>query len=167
MKRRQLLLHGTRALLLASPLAALLSACARHARDTGPEPVRLGRDVCTRCQMVLSDVRFVAEVRGGPDAALRKFDDVGCAVTWLAGQAWGADPAVRIWVASLASRGESPEWLDARRAVYRPGHRSPMGYDYGAVAATAAAAPPTAMGAADAGDVDFATLQHAALARGY
>ena len=147
MNRRQLLLQGTSVL--------LLSACARHARGTGPEPVRLGRDVCARCQMVLSDVRFVAEVRGGPGDALHHFDDVGCAVSWLGAQAWGADPLVRIWVASLASRGESPEWLDARHAAYRPGHTSPMGYNYGAVATAAA------------GDVDFPTLQHAALARGY
>ncbi|MFO1400636.1 MAG: hypothetical protein U1F06_07100 [Steroidobacteraceae bacterium] len=153
--RRWVLRHGAAGMLLATPLAALLAACGRGAPASGPAPVMLGRDACTRCQMLLSDPRFVAEVRGGPGAVLYKFDDIGCAATWLAAQPWGAEAATRTWVAALGSRAGAIEWLDARRAYYQPGHGSPMGYGYGA---SAAATP---------GSVDFATLQHAALTRGY
>jgi nitrous oxide reductase accessory protein NosL len=153
--RRRMLRHAAATALAATPLAALLASCGRGAPASGPVPVTLGRDQCTRCQMVLSDPRFVAEVRGGPGAALHKFDDIGCAATWLATQGWGAEAATRIWVAALGSRAGAIEWLDARRAFYLPGYGSPMGYNYGA---TATAAP---------GSVDFATLQHAALTRGY
>jgi nitrous oxide reductase accessory protein NosL len=153
--RRWVLRHGAAGALLATPLAALLAACSGAAPASGPVPVTLGRDSCTRCQMLLSDPRFVAEVRGGPGATLYKFDDIGCAATWLATQGWGAEAATRIWVAALTSRAGAIEWLDARRAFYLPGYGSPMGYNYGA-SATAAA-----------GSVDFATLQHAALTRGY
>jgi copper chaperone NosL len=153
--RRRVLLQLAAGTLTAAPPAAWLAACASRTADSGPVAVKLGRDTCTRCRMILSDARFVAEVRGGPGAALYKFDDIGCAVTWLQAQAWNPRPAARIWVAALASRDANIAWLDARRAYYLPGHSSPMGYNFGAAAA---AAP---------GSVDFATMQHAALSRGY
>ena len=154
MNRRHLL-QAAAGSVLAGPLTALLSACVRRAHEGGPEPVKLGRDACTRCQMLLSDARFVAEVRGGPRDALHKFDDIGCAVSWLAAQDWGQDPTVRIWVAARGSGAEAIEWLDARRAHYLPGYSSPMGYNFGAAAT---AAPDS---------LDFAAMRHAALNRGY
>jgi copper chaperone NosL len=153
--RRQLLRRGATGLLLATPLAAVLGGCGHGAANTGVVPVKWDRDTCTRCQMVLSDRRFAAEVRGGPGSLLFKFDDIGCAVSWLSAQTWGSEPATRIWVAALASRGASTEWLDARRAWYLSGQSSPMGYNFGALAAVAPAA------------LDFDAMRRLALARGH
>jgi nitrous oxide reductase accessory protein NosL len=154
-ERRRLLLGCAAGALLALPLAGLLAGCGRAAPADGPLAVRWGRDTCTRCQMVLSDRRFAAEVRGGPRHELYKFDDIGCAVAWLNEQPWSAEPATRIWVAALASQGEAPAWLDARRAHYQAGYSSPMGYNFGAVAAATPAS------------LDFQAMRQQALARGY
>lgn len=135
--RRGLLVSAGLAL---TPLAsALLAACGD---DGGPWPegmlpIKWDRDACARCKMVISDRRFAAQVRGGPRAEAFKFDDIGCAVSWCHDKRkekpWTADAATRIWVAE--SRSDGRQWLDARRAHFIAGPRSPMGYDLLAVAA--------------------------------
>lgn len=99
--------------------------------ETGPVPVHFDRDVCTRCRMVLSDPRFVAEVRWFPAAKrsqVAKFDDIGCATLWLAKQPFRSDPKTEIWVADYRSH----KWLDARKAYYMKLNNSPMEYGLGA-----------------------------------
>lgn len=148
--RRRFLAHAGIAGLAASPLAALLAACGGVESPDAPVDIRWDRDVCDRCGMVISDRRFAAQLRGGPKNAAYKFDDIGCAVTWLNGQAWGGDAAIRLWVAdSEAAAG--PRWLEARAARYMSGKVSPMGYNLAAV------------GAAAAGSVDFAAMRQSAL----
>ncbi len=62
---------------LAAVLVALsLGACEA---DAGPGEIKLGRDVCENCGMIISDPRFLAEIRLA-DGKLHKFDDVGDAV---------------------------------------------------------------------------------------
>jgi hypothetical protein len=75
--------------------------------------------------MAISDHHFAAEIRGGPKERTEKFDDIGCALRWLDQQPWSADPSVKIWVADH----EDGSWLDARTALYRPGAKSPMGFN--------------------------------------
>ena len=147
MDRRRWLFRSAAFAVTATPLATLLTACGRGAGDEGPAEVHWGRDTCTHCGMVISDRRFAAQVRGGPQREARSFDDIGCALTWLGGQPWGRDAGVRVWVAALASEGESARWLDARRAQYVSGPQSPMGYNFGAQDAPAP------------GSLDFAALQ--------
>ena len=120
--------HPVRLLLLLLPL--LLAGCSRSP-ESGPVEIRLDRDVCTRCRMVISEPRFAAEVRGpveGGGTRVWKFDDIGCAVLWLDEQPWKDDPRVEIWVADQ----RDGHWIDARRAWYVPVTHSPMGYNLGA-----------------------------------
>lgn len=102
--------------------------------------------------MVISDHRFAAEVRGGPEDRAFKFDDIGCVVIWLKNQNWGTE--ARIWVADSINKPESPAWIDARQARYLGGQKSPMRYGY---AASDLAQP---------GDMDFVAMREQILAMG-
>jgi copper chaperone NosL len=87
--------------------------------------------------MVISDPRFAAEMRGGEKDVVFKFDDIGCLVFWLRDKAaqhpWMADAATRMWVADVNDmRGGT--WHDPRAAHYVGGRLSPMGYNFAAVA---------------------------------
>jgi copper chaperone NosL len=116
----------TRALAIAGLLA--LSACVDKA-GAGPAEVKWDRDTCAGCSMVISEHGFAAQVRGGQKSDVFKFDDVGCAVKWLAKQPWADDAATKVWVARQADG----TWLDARTARYLEGKTSPMGFGFGAV----------------------------------
>lgn len=129
MKRRRFLAVSAGGLLL-----PWLGGCGKSGWPEGMKEIVWDRDTCTRCKMVISDRRFAAELRGGPQDQVFKFDDIGCLVTWLAEQPWGRDAAARIWVADAVSHGETVNWRDARTAYYIGGKTSPMGYNYGAVA---------------------------------
>jgi hypothetical protein len=107
--------------------------------------------MCEICGMIISDPRYAAEVRGGPDRRLVKFDDIGDAVHWLEMQPWKSDPANEFWVMSSEN---GTDWLDARVSYYVSGVVSPMDYGYAAVAAYAP------------GVVDFSTMKTAVLKRG-
>ncbi len=116
-----------RNLFLLVAAALLFAACSRQP-ETGPVEVKWDRDTCVRCSMALSDRHYAAEVRGGPKKQVFKFDDIGCAVTWLREQPWGKEAATKIWVADY----RSGKWLDARTAHYVPGKTTPMAYGLGA-----------------------------------
>ena len=123
-----------------TPLAAaLLAACGRHddgAWAEGMVAIVWDRDTCARCGMAISDRRFAAQLRGGPQDEVFKFDDIGCATTWctekVAGRPWVNDPATRLWVAAFDGQGR--RWLAARQAHYVVGPNSPMGYNRAAYA---------------------------------
>jgi hypothetical protein len=111
-------------------LACVLSGCS-GADATGPGEVRWDRETCTRCGMAIGDRYASAQVRGGPagqHTRLYLFDDIGCAVIWLAGQPWADDPRTEIWVTDH----RDGHWIDARLASYITGIRTPMGYGLGA-----------------------------------
>ena len=116
------------ALLAATPFVA---GC--MPQDEGPEEIRWGRETCAICGMIISDPRFGAEVRGGPERALAKFDDIGDAVHWLAMQDWAEAPETEIWVRDYET---GSRWLDARASRYVGGVVSPMDYGFGAVEAS-------------------------------
>ena len=116
--------------LLIASLIGLLGACSGDP-GTGPVEVKWDRDVCKRCNMVLSDRRHSAQVRHSPagrPSQVYKFDDLGCAVLWLKDQPWRDDPKVEIWVNDHANG----KWLDAREAHYVRGQITPMEYGLGA-----------------------------------
>lgn len=108
-------------------IAPVLAAC--KPQDEGPEEIRWGREVCSICGMIISEPNFAAEVRGGPDRALLKFDDVGDAVHWLEIQPWKDEPEVEFWVRDYET---GSRWLDARQARYMRVGFSPMDYGFGA-----------------------------------
>jgi len=98
--------------------------------NTGPVAVRWDREVCQRCSMGIGDDRFAAQIRGGAQHKVFKFDDIGCAVIWLEQQAWKDAAATEIWVSDYHDK----RWIDARQASYVRVLHSPMGYRLGAVA---------------------------------
>jgi len=111
-------------------LASVLSGCSGE-DATGPGEVRWDRETCTRCGMAIGDRHSAAQVRGGPTGQhtrLYLFDDIGCAVIWLAGQSWQDDPRTEIWVTDH----RDGHWIDARQASYIKGIRTSMAYGLGA-----------------------------------
>jgi copper chaperone NosL len=126
-------------------LLVLASACSEP--TSGPVRIVWGRHACDHCGMAISEQAFAAEVRVSPREVMR-FDDLGCAIAWL-GSRGGAAAAIEFWVMDQ-DRGE---WLDARRAFYRPDQRTPMAYGFGAIRD---AAP---------GSVDFETARRTILER--
>jgi hypothetical protein len=156
MQRRRFLAMG----IALTPIAAALSACGKKGDwPEGMVEIKWDRDTCVRCNMVISDRRFAAEMRGGDKNTVFKFDDIGCLVFWLRDKAanypWIVEPATRMWVADYNSKNrDSMVWLDPRKAQYMGGRVSPMGYNY---AATPYPQP---------GSVDFATMREHVLALG-
>lgn len=121
---------GTHRLLPAAGVFSgwLLSACSGEPAH-GPVAIKWDRDVDARCGMVISDRRFAAQIRD-PEGKVWKFDDIGCAVFWLAQRSFDEQtPGSEYWVADHQSGG----WLDARQAHYLLGKKSPMGYHLAAV----------------------------------
>ncbi|MDA0190314.1 MAG: nitrous oxide reductase accessory protein NosL [Proteobacteria bacterium] len=97
---------------------------------SGPVEIKWDRETCPRCRMVISDKRFAAQLRD-PNRKVWKFDDIGCLVFWLAHQQFNeASTNTEYWVADY----RSGSWLDARKAHYLHGKKSPMGYHYAALA---------------------------------
>jgi copper chaperone NosL len=139
----------SRRALLGSAAAFTLAGCGGEAAAT--EEIHYGREACTKCGMIISDPLFAAEIRGGPDNDLKKFDDAGCAVTWLETQSWRTDKTTQFWV---MDGGSGQSWLTAAEAFYLPGAMSPMNYGYSAHREKTDRM------------VDFATMKSAALSRG-
>lgn len=103
----------------------LMTACGGDP-GSGPAPMIWDRDVCQRCQMLVSDPDFAAQVRSA-DGRAHRFDDIGCALLWIdAGEA-GGEPR-EIWVREHGG----DEWLAADAARFVKVANSPMGYGYGA-----------------------------------
>jgi len=114
--------------------ATALAAACTEGNATGPAELKLDRDTCAGCGMVISEKQFAAQVRG-PAGASMKFDDLGCALGWLDAQPFKDDPATAIWVVS-----PDGAWVDARAAHFTAGHTTPMAFGF---------APSTAAGALD------------------
>lgn len=112
-----------------------VKGCAKSGGSDGWVDIKWDRDTCTRCRMVISDRRFAAEARGGPQNEVFKFDDIGCAVFWLRDQTWADEKSTRLWVVDATAHAVEPvSWLDARTAQYTAGRISPMGYNFAASA---------------------------------
>ncbi|TAN55196.1 MAG: hypothetical protein EPN20_20640 [Magnetospirillum sp.] len=129
-------------------LALVASGCGQ--KTTGPAEIKWGRDTCDYCGMIVDDPHFAAQVRGGANHKVYKFDDLGDGILFLAKQSWAAEPATEFWVGGL----ETGQWLDGTKAFYVGGQRTPMAHGFGAVAT------------ARDGGLDFAGLKSAILAKG-
>lgn len=123
---------GFHTLRLASLAVLFLVAACSSDPGTGPVEVKWDRDVCARCNMVLSDRVHAAQIRHiavqGGRGRVMTFDDIGCAVLWLDQQPWREQPGVEIWVTDF----QTGQWIDARKARYVDGHITPMQYGLGA-----------------------------------
>jgi nitrous oxide reductase accessory protein NosL len=131
-------------------MALAVSGCSQQ--TTGPVEIKWGRDTCDYCGMVIDEPRFAAQLRGGANRKVYKFDDLGDAVLFLVKQDWANDPATEFWVGGLEiAKGQ---WLDGLKAFYLSGQRSPMAHGFGAVADQRE------------GTVDFTRMKGMVVARG-
>jgi len=130
------------------PALAAFAACG-CGNAAGPAPVRWGHENCDYCGMIIDDQRYAGQLRA-PGGKGYKFDDIGCAMMFLAKQAWAEDAGAEIWVGD----SESGTWLAGRAAWYAGGRKTPMAYGFGAVAARRD------------GAVDFAAFRAAISAKG-
>ena len=119
--------RGVIAASLGLAATALLPACS----EVPPEPRRIkwGRDVCEFCHMVFGDRRYAAEIWDADLARARIYDDFGCAVLAAAELGLLERADVPFWVTDDAA---PDQWLDARKANYRDGVVTPMGYGHSA-----------------------------------
>ncbi len=157
-KRRNFLSRFGIGGLLLTPLAAALSGCKKDGWPEGMAEIKWDRDTCVRCSMVISDRRFAAQMRGGSNNTVFKFDDVGCLIFWQKEKAdkypWMSEAATRIWLADFDSKSrETMRWLEPKRAYFVT-RTSPMGYNFAAV------------GAPLAGALDFTDTRQHVLAKG-
>ncbi len=121
----------TRLFVLLFLFALLVIAACSRAPETGPAEVRWDKDTCARCIMAVSDHKFAAQIRGGIPERRTKvyfYDDIGCAVLWLAKQEWKDDPRTEMWVTDY----RTGEWIDAFTAFYEKEKITPMDYGLGA-----------------------------------
>ncbi|MDA8229934.1 MAG: hypothetical protein M0006_01195 [Magnetospirillum sp.] len=144
---RRHLLSLVPGLVAAAALSGPLCACGGG--RTGPVAVRWGKENCDYCGMIIDDPHFAAEIRG-PGGKLWKFDDIGCGAMFLCDKPWSADPHMEFWAGDV----ERGTWLDGRLAWYVAGPKSPMSYNFGAVAV------------ARAGALSFADFRKAVAAHG-
>jgi copper chaperone NosL len=49
---------------------------------SGPEPIIIGKDICSSCKMIFSDIRFGGEIVT-KKGKVYKFDDVNCMLNFL------------------------------------------------------------------------------------
>jgi hypothetical protein len=92
--------------------------------------------------MVISDRQFAAQIRD-PMKKVLKFDDFGCAVFWKEHQSW-SDADIEFWAVDSRAEPAGSQWIDARKAAFVGGKRSPMGYGFAVVPAGTTEAVPYA-----------------------
>lgn len=110
---------------LATGLAALLVAACGDAPIDGPPPLRLGRDACAHCGMLLAEDRCAAAsivVTDGERAYLH-WDDIGCLLDWDR-----EHPHASV-VSRFVRDYETRSWVEAPSASYlmTEAIRTPMG----------------------------------------
>jgi hypothetical protein len=113
----------TRLLVALAVVGALAAGVFLVVRGAGalpdqPVPVAWDRDVCGHCQMHVGDPRHAAQLVTTAGEVVH-FDDVGCAVRYLAERR----PAVhRLWF-----HGEGERWIAADAVGFVPAAATPMG----------------------------------------
>lgn len=106
--------------LLIGLAAVALTACGDEADASKPPKIRLGKDTCDRCGMLISDERHAAALVDDAGAA-RLFDDAGELVMTAREEGVAGR---RIWV-----HDDTPAWIDGTTAFYAVGQgaMTPMG----------------------------------------
>lgn len=96
-------------------LALLTPVGCRRGEIDGPPELRVGRDQCIECGMLISEDRCSAGVLLERDGVREHalFDDVGCFVEWLADNDGGRPSVVRVYLRDYDARA----WLEADSAV--------------------------------------------------
>ncbi len=107
----------------------VFSSCQKEV-DFSPRKVNYDRDVCYVCKMGLADPKYDVQAineRG----EVRWYDDLGCLVEDMREHDFNTwkGKKYKIWIGDA----DTGKWIDAEKAWYRFGDRTPMGYGYGAL----------------------------------
>ena len=100
------------------------AGCSQEPNLSAVDP-KWDRDVCERCKMLLSDKNFSSEVINPTDGKHYFFDDLGCALNWLAedkNKSWALKAIV------FANDAKTGEWLDISKNHLALGYITPMSY---------------------------------------
>ena len=90
-------------------LFSFVNSCLVH--KLAPEEVYINEDSCAFCKMLISDIRFSAQLLS-PEQETKKFDDVVCLLNYLATQSQSGEEA--IYVHLFQQKG----WTKAQSATY-------------------------------------------------
>lgn len=107
-------------------LMTLLLGFAACAGRPAPRDPLWDRETCAHCRMTISERRYAVQIMG-PGAAVRFYDDLGCALNDRSHK-----PELRegrLFVRPFG--GEA--WVEGGAASYAANLRTPMGFGYGAV----------------------------------
>jgi copper chaperone NosL len=91
-------------------LAVVLSACQEP--PAKPVDIKTETDQCTSCKMPIQDARYAAEMVDH-NGTMRKFDEVGCLVTYIKNKVPRHD-----FRAIFVSDYDGKQWLKADEAVF-------------------------------------------------
>lgn len=108
-------------LLILMPLLMIFSACVEG--EAKPQDPLWERDSCAHCRMVLSEKRYAVQ-RILPNGQIHHYDDIVCAM-----KHGHAPDEGKLYV--RPDGGD--EWVDAEKATYESGLRTPMNSGFGAV----------------------------------
>lgn len=118
-KRKSRLQTDKLVLGLATGFVISLAGC-----STGPDPIRIGKDSCHFCKMVISDNRFGAEIVSTKSKTY-KFDDEHCLMAFIRSAEL---PKANIRNVYFVNFCEPHELVDAEKAIFlqSPALKSPM-----------------------------------------
>jgi copper chaperone NosL len=114
-------------IVVVAALCAAMSSCQRRVAQ-GPPEIRLGRDECAECGMMIADDRFAGAllVDGAGERRALVFDDIGCMLDYERRHA----PEVAV-TGRFVRDGATRAWVGAEGATYLCADRdrlaTPMG----------------------------------------
>lgn len=93
--------------------------------ETGPTEIYYGQDICEGCKMIISERDFSAQyiLSGGK---VKKFDDIGCMIHYIAEEEPERDKVFAIYVRDYNSK----QWINSNDAhyVWSKNIKTPMGH---------------------------------------
>jgi len=109
----------------------LVAFACKQENDFTAREINWDRDICALCLMGLAEQEYsVQAINKWGDVIW--FDDLGCYVNYKDSEDWkrfAGDGETQAWIGHC----ETGKWIDAEKAYYRYGDRTPMGYGYGAL----------------------------------
>ena len=95
---------------------------------SGIAQVHWDRDMCARCDMVISDRRNAVQVQNPKTKKVYMFDDLGCMASWFKDTKVQWENKAIIWVTDV----DTGKWINARTAFYDTKNITPMAYGFSA-----------------------------------
>lgn len=118
--------------LVALSIGPVLTACGKNASAGEPPKIVYGKDVCSRCGMIISEEKFASGIVAR-DGTSRPFDDPGEMIATIQEEGLGTN---RAWVHDF----DTTQWIDATKAFYAVSHDVVTSMGTGVVAFSSKAA---------------------------